>query len=159
MQVTVAAAGRVREAYLAKGIAEYAKRLRAYCQLSIVEVKDEPFREGYSPAQLQMVMAKEAERLRKAIPQRSYVIALDIHGEMRSSEEWAAFIERLGVEGSSHITFVIGGALGLHSSILSSADLRLSFSPLTFPHQLMRLILLEQIYRWFTITRGESYHR
>jgi 23S rRNA (pseudouridine1915-N3)-methyltransferase len=158
MQVTIVAVGRIREAYLTKGIAEYAKRLRSYCQLKIVEVKDEPFRDGHSPAQLEMVKAREAERLQRVIPPRSYIVALDVRGEMRSSEHLADLVARLGVEGSSHIVFIIGGALGLHSSIIDRAHLRLSFSHLTFPHQLMRLILMEQIYRWFTITRGESYH-
>lgn len=152
------AVGKLKEVYLRKGIAEYTKRLRSYCQLAIVEVKDEAFREGYSPAEQEMVKAKEADRIQKAIPPRSYVIALDIQGQMKSSEEMSALISQLGVEGRSHITFVIGGALGLHSSVLDGANLRLSFSPLTFPHQLMRLILLEQLYRWFTIIRGEAYH-
>ena len=158
MRVTIVAVGKLREVYLRKGIAEYTKRLRSYCQLNIVEVKDEAFREGYSPAEQEIVKAKEAERIQRVIPPRSHIIALDIQGQMKSSEEMSALISRLGVEGQSHITFVIGGALGLHSSVLNDANLRLSFSPLTFPHQLMRLILIEQIYRWFTIIRGEAYH-
>ena len=158
MQVTIVAVGRIRETYLTDGIGEYEKRLRSYCQLRIIEVKDEPFREGYSQAQLEVVKAKEAERITRAIPPRAYVIALDVRGQMQSSEGLAAIVAKLGVEGWSHIVFVIGGALGLHASIIDRANMRLSFSLLTFPHQLMRLILMEQIYRWFTITRGESYH-
>jgi 23S rRNA (pseudouridine1915-N3)-methyltransferase len=158
VRITIVAVGRLKERYLVDGIAEYSKRLRSYCRLNIVEVKDEPFRDGYSEAEQEMVKAKEAERIRKVIPERGYVIALDIQGQMVSSEEMAAAIDRLAVEGWSHIVFVIGGALGLHSSLIDSAHMRLSFSPLTFPHQLMRLILLEQLYRWFTISRGESYH-
>lgn len=158
MQVTIVAVGRIRETYLVKGIAEYEKRLRAYCQLKIIEVKDEPFRDGYAQAQLELVKAREAERIMRVIPPRAYVIALDIGGQMQSSEEMAAMVLKLGVEGWSHIVFVIGGALGLHSSVIHCANMRLSFSLLTFPHQLMRLVLMEQIYRWFTITRGESYH-
>ncbi|NLJ24132.1 MAG: 23S rRNA (pseudouridine(1915)-N(3))-methyltransferase RlmH [Firmicutes bacterium] len=159
MRITLVAVGKLKEVYLRKGIAEYTKRLRSYCQLNIVEVKDEAFREGYSSAEQEMVKAKEADRIQKAIPPRSHVIALDIQGQMKSSEEMSALISQLGLEGRSHITFVIGGALGLHSSVLNDANLRLSFSPLTFPHQLMRLILLEQTYRWFTIIRGEQYHK
>ena len=158
VRVTIIAVGKLKERYLVDGMAEYAKRLRSYCQLSIVEVKDEPFRDGYSQAQQDMVKAKEAERILRAIPERSYVIALDIQGQMESSEAMAAVIDRLGVEGWNHIVFIIGGALGLHASVIDGALLRLSFSPLTFPHQLMRLVLLEQLYRWFTIIRGESYH-
>jgi 23S rRNA (pseudouridine1915-N3)-methyltransferase len=159
LRITLVAVGKLKEVYLRKGIAEYTKRLRSYCQLNIVEVKDEAFREGYSSAEQEMVKAKEADRIQKAIPPRSHVIALDIQGQMKSSEEMSALISQLGLEGRSHITFVIGGALGLHSSVLNDANLRLSFSPLTFPHQLMRLILLEQTYRWFTIIRGEQYHK
>lgn len=159
MRITLVAVGKLKEVYLRKGIAEYTKRLRSYCQLNIVEVKDEAFREGYSSAEQEMVKAKEADRIQKAIPPRSHVIALDIQGQMKSSEEMSALISQLGLEGRNHITFVIGGALGLHSSVLNDANLRLSFSPLTFPHQLMRLILLEQTYRWFTIIRGEQYHK
>lgn len=158
MRVTIVAVGRLREAYLQKGIAEYAKRLRSYCRLSIIEVKDEPFKEGYSPAQQELVKAKEADRIRKVMPSRSYVIGLDMQGQMKSSQELSEFINHLGVTGWNQVAFVIGGALGLHSSILDDAHLRLSFSLFTFPHQLMRLILLEQIYRCFTISRGESYH-
>lgn len=159
MRITLVAVGKLKEVYLRKGISEYTKRLRSYCQLNIVEVKDEAFREGYSSAEQEMVKAKEADRIQKAIPPRSHVIALDIQGQMKSSEEMSALISQLGLEGRNHITFVIGGALGLHSSVLNDANLRLSFSPLTFPHQLMRLILLEQTYRWFTIIRGEQYHK
>ncbi len=158
MRVTIVAVGKLKERYLVNGIAEYSKRLQSYCQLHIVEVKDEPFRDGYSQTEQEMVKAKEAQRVFKAIPERSFVIALDMQGQMRSSEEMAAMVERLGIEGWSHIAFLIGGALGLHTSLLDAAHMRLSFSPLTFPHQLMRLILLEQLYRWFTIIRGESYH-
>ncbi|NMB11802.1 MAG: 23S rRNA (pseudouridine(1915)-N(3))-methyltransferase RlmH [Firmicutes bacterium] len=158
MRVTIVAVGRLREAYLDKGIAEYAKRLRSYCRLNIIEVKDEPFKEGYSSAQQEMVKAREADRIRKVMPPKSYVIGLDVRGQMRSSEELSELISYLGVSGWNQVTFIIGGALGLHSSILNDADLRLSFSPFTFPHQLMRLILLEQIYRCFTIARGEAYH-
>ncbi|NMB46489.1 MAG: 23S rRNA (pseudouridine(1915)-N(3))-methyltransferase RlmH [Firmicutes bacterium] len=158
MRVTIVAVGKLKETYLAKGVAEYVKRLRSYCQLKIIEVKDEAFRERQSPAQQEIVKVREAERIHKAIPPRSYVIALDMQGVMKSSEELSILIDQVGVEGWNHVTFVIGGALGLHSSVIKAAHLHVSFSTLTFPHQLMRLILLEQIYRWFTIIRGEPYH-
>ncbi len=158
LRVTIVAVGKLKERYLAEGIAEYSKRLRSYCQLNIVEVKDEPFRDGYSPAEQEAVKSKEAQRILKAIPERSYVIALDLRGEMKTSEEMAAVIDRLGVDGWHHLVFLIGGPLGIHPSVIDAAHMRLSFSLFTFPHQLMRLILLEQLYRWFTISRGESYH-
>lgn len=159
MQITVVAVGKLKEKYLIRGAAEYSKRLQAYCKLKSVEVKEEPFRQGSSPAELEMVKKKEAERIQQVLPARSYIIALDVQGETRSSEALAALLSELAVKGQSHICFIIGGALGLHSSILASADLRLSFSPMTFPHQLVRLMLVEQIYRAFTIIRGEAYHK
>lgn len=158
MRITVVAVGKLREAYLSKGVAEYAKRLRSYCRLNIIEVRDEPFRDGSSSGLQEVVRAREAERIRRVIPARSYVIALDMKGKVKSSRQLSAMIDQLGVEGWNHITFIIGGALGLHPSVINDAHMTLSFSALTFPHQLMRLILLEQIYRWFTISRGESYH-
>lgn len=159
MKITIVAPGRIKERFLEQGIAEYTKRLSRYCKLEIIQVADEKTPDGASEALERQIREKEGQRILSHIKDGSYVIALAIQGSELSSEQLAAKLERLGVEGVSQITFVIGGSLGLSDEVLKRADYALSFSPMTFPHQLMRLILLEQIYRSYRIISGEPYHK
>ena len=159
MRITLLTVGKIKERYLADAIREYEKRLGRYCRLSIVETPDEKTPEGAGEALERKIKEKEGERLLARIREGEFVIALAIEGKMLSSEELAAKMERLGVDGISHIVFVIGGSLGLSPDVLRRADFALSFSRMTFPHQLMRVILLEQIYRSFRINSGEPYHK
>ncbi|MFX4262995.1 23S rRNA (pseudouridine(1915)-N(3))-methyltransferase RlmH [Pelotomaculum propionicicum] len=157
--ISILAVGRLKEKYLAEGAAEYLKRLTPYARVEIEEVSDENCPDNLSPAECEKVKEKEGERLLKRLRRDTYLIALDLRGRMCSSEEMARVLEKLALEGKGDITFVIGGSLGLSKAVLERAGLRLSFSNLTFPHQLMRVILLEQIFRWFKIARGEPYHK
>lgn len=159
MNITIVAVGKIKEKYLTGGMEEYSKRLRAYCRLNITEVTDRQAPESLSPAQLEEVLNQEGQDILKAVKGGNHVIALDLRGEKMSSEEMAKYMDGLAVTGSSSVTFIIGGSNGLSREVLQRADLRLSFSDMTFPHQMMRLILLEQIYRWFKISRGEPYHK
>lgn len=159
MQIRVVAVGKLREKYLRDGINEYLKRLQSYCRLEIVEVKDESFRESELASGREAILEREAESVLREIPSHTHMVLLDVSGDMVSSESLAARIEGLGISGQSHITFVIGGTLGVAEPLRRRADWRWSFSPLTFPHQLIRLMLMEQLYRAFTIIRGEPYHR
>lgn len=159
MQIKVIGVGKIKEKYLRDGIQEYRKRLGAYCKLEIVEVDDEKTKEQASVAEMEQVKEKEQERILRQIEPDTYLIVLDIAGDSLSSERLAQKLEQLALNGKSDLTFVIGGSLGIGQEVLKRADLRLSFSPMTFPHQLMRLILLEQIYRTFRINRGEPYHK
>lgn len=159
MKITILSVGRIKEKYLKDGIAEYSKRLSRYCRLEITEVPDEKTPDGASPAVEAQIRKTEGERLLRFIRDSDYVIALAIDGRMLDSIELSRQIERLGVQGNSSIVFVIGGSLGLSEEILRRADYRLSFSRMTFPHQLMRMILLEQIYRSYRIMNGEPYHK
>ena len=159
MRITLLTVGKIKERYLTDAIREYEKRLGRYCRLSIVETPDEKTPEGAGEALEKKIKEKELERLLARIREGDFVIALAIEGKMLSSEELAAKMERLGVDGISHIVFVIGGSLGLSPDVLRRADFALSFSRMTFPHQLMRAILLEQIYRSFRINSGEPYHK
>lgn len=156
--ITILAVGRLKEKYLANGAAEYLKRLSAYARVEVVEVSDEGFAESLSPLELAKVKEREGNRLLKRLRQGTFLIALDLRGKLFSSEEMAEILGKNALEGKGDITFIIGGALGLSQKVLERADFRLSFSRLTFPHQLMRIILLEQIYRWFKIHRREPYH-
>lgn len=151
--------GRLRKNYLGQGVGDYQKRLAAYVRFSIVEVKEEPFSKPLHPHKREGVLQREGERLLARLSPRSFVCALDRRGQQLSSPELAAFLQELAVRGPGQIDFIIGGSLGLAPFVLKRADLLLSFSKFTFPHQLMRLILLEQIYRAFTLLRGESYHK
>ena len=157
--ITILAVGRLKEKYLVEGAAEYLKRLSAYAKVNVVEVDDEAFAENLSPAGREKVKDKEAERLLNRLRPATFLIALDVKGKMHSSEEMAEVFNKLALEGKGDITFAIGGSLGLSEKVLERAGLRLSFSKLTFPHQLMRVVLLEQIFRWFKIARGEPYHK
>lgn len=159
MKITVACVGKIKEKYLREGIAEYAKRLSRYCRLEWYEVADEKTPDGASAAQEERIRDTEGQRLLRGIPDSSYVIALAIEGKMMDSPELAGKISDLANRGISHIVFVIGGSLGLSGQILRRADFSWSFSKLTFPHQLMRMILLEQIYRGYRIINREPYHK
>ena len=159
MNVQVVAVGRIKEKFLDLGLKEYSKRMGRYGRFQMVEIKEESFNEPLSDKEVEQVLQREGERILAAIKPRAYVFALDRLGEPWSSEELAAQFQRLAVSGTSELVFVIGGSLGLDPRAIARADVVLSFSAFTFPHQLMRLILLEQIYRAFTIVAGERYHK
>lgn len=159
MKIRILTVGKIKEKYLRDAIAEYSKRLGRYCKLEIIEVADEKTPDQASDAVEDSIRAKEGERLLKHIKEDAFVITLEIEGRQLTSEELAAKIENLGVQGISQITFVIGGSLGLGEAVLNRSDYALSFSKMTFPHQLMRVILLEQIYRSYRINSGSPYHK
>lgn len=159
MKITCVTVGKIKEAYFTGAIAEYQKRLSRYCKLEIIELPDEKTPDNASEAQEQQIKEKEGERILKVLKDDAYVIALAIEGKMPDSVELSQKLERLGVQGVSHIMFIIGGSLGLSREVLKRADEKLSFSRMTFPHQLMRVILLEQIYRGYRIMKGEPYHK
>ncbi|MDS1030543.1 23S rRNA (pseudouridine(1915)-N(3))-methyltransferase RlmH [Bacillota bacterium LX-D] len=159
MLIKLITVGKVKEKYLKEGIAEFLKRLGPYAKVEIIEVQDESTPDKASALEEEQIKEKEAERISKHLKTGTFVIALALEGKMLSSEQLAQKLHSLGLEGKSDLTFLIGGSLGLAPSILAKADFRLCLSPLTFPHQLVRLILLEQIYRSFRIMRGEPYHK
>ncbi|MEE1314857.1 MAG: 23S rRNA (pseudouridine(1915)-N(3))-methyltransferase RlmH [Faecalimonas sp.] len=159
MRITVITVGKIKEKYLKDAIAEYSKRLSKYSKLEILEVADEKTPENASEVVEDAIRAKEAERILKHIKEDAYVVTLEIQGKQLTSEELAEKIEKLGVQGVSHIAFVIGGSIGLGKEVLARSDYALSFSKMTFPHQLMRVILLEQVYRSYRIINGEPYHK
>jgi len=159
MNITVITVGKLKERYLKEAVEEYSTRLSKYCKLEIIEVPDEKAPENLSPAQELTVMQKEGQGILKHVKEDTYMIALAIQGRQLSSEDFAAFINELGIKGRSNLAFVIGGSLGLSEEVLKRADFKLSFSPMTFPHQLMRVMLLEQVYRGFKIIKGEPYHK
>ena len=159
MKITVITVGKIKEKYLKDAIAEYSKRLSRYCKLEILEVADEKTPDGASEIVEEKKKEKEGERILKLIKEDAYVITLEISGKMLTSEELADRIETLGIQGKSHLVFVIGGSIGLGREVLRRSDYALSFSKMTFPHQLMRVILLEQIYRSYRIINGEPYHK
>lgn len=158
MHITVITVGRIKESYLSDGIREYAKRLTRYCKLDQVEVPDEKAPETLSDKEMEQIKNREGERILAKIKDTEYVIALAIEGRQQSSEELAATLSQLSVTGRSDLVFVIGGSLGLSGAVLKRADMKLSFSKMTFPHQLMKLVLLEQVYRGFRIIKNEPYH-
>jgi len=159
VRVTIIVVGKLKEKYLVDGCREYLKRLGRYAKFKITELADEPCPAKASPAEEEQVKQKEGEKIIAVLPGDSYVIALDVAGEKTDSPGLARRVEKLAIQGKSHLTFIIGGSLGLSETVLRRADWRLSFSDLTFPHQLMRLILLEQLYRCFKINRRETYHK
>ena len=159
MRINIVCVGNIKEKYLKLGIDEFKKRLSKYCKLEIIELEDEKAPENLSDKEMLIIKEKEGKKILSKIKDNSYVIALAIDGKNLSSEELAQTINKLGVRGVSNITFVIGGSLGLSDEVLSRADYKLSFSKMTFPHQLMRLILLEQVYRAYRINNGEPYHK
>lgn len=159
MNISIVTVGKLKEKYLKQGIEEYVKRLSAYAKIEVIEVADEKAPEELSELEMIQVKQKEGERILAKVAQDTYVIALAINGKLRSSEELADSLDKLATYGKSKVAFIIGGSLGLSEEVLSRANEHLSFSRMTFPHQLMRLILVEQIYRAFRINRGEPYHK
>ena len=159
MDIKVLCVGKLKESYWTEAMSEYSKRLGKYCSLGIIEVKEEKAGDNPSNAEELAIVGAEGRRLGNMSKEGSYRIALDIKGKALSSEELAVKMEDLRLQGRSSVEFFIGGSLGLSSEVLEGADLRLSFSKLTFPHQMMRVILLEQIYRSFRIARNEPYHK
>lgn len=159
MKITIITVGKIKEQYLRDAIHEYVKRLSRYCRLEIIEVMDEKTPDNASDVVEDAIRAKEAERILKYVREDAYVITLEIKGKQLTSEELAEKINRLGVQGTSHIIFIIGGSIGLGEEVLKKSDFALSFSKMTFPHQLMRAILLEQVYRSYRIISGEPYHK
>jgi 23S rRNA (pseudouridine1915-N3)-methyltransferase len=159
MNINIIAVGKLKEKYFKDGIDEYRKRLTRYCTLEVIEVPDEKAPENLSPKEEELIKLREGEAILKCIRENTYVIALAINGKNLSSVEFGELISELGVKGSSNISFVIGGSLGLSKEVLDRSNYKLSFSKMTFPHQLMRLILTEQIYRAFRIINGEPYHK
>ena len=159
MNITIIAIGKLKEKYWQEAVREYSKRLGAYCRLNIVELKESPLPANPSAADEEAVKRVEGQEILGKISKGDYVITLEIKGKGLSSEALAEKIESLGIEGKSSIVFVIGGSLGLSKDVSDRADYKLSFSAMTFPHQMMRVILLEQIYRSFKIIRNETYHK
>ncbi len=159
MKITLVAVGKIKEKYIRDAVAEYSKRLSRYCRLEILETADEKTPEDAGRAEEKSIREKEGKRILKLIREDAYVITLEIEGRMPDSIELADKIEKLGIRGVSHIIFIIGGSIGLSEEVRARSDYALSFSKLTFPHQLMRVILLEQIYRSFRIIQGEPYHK
>lgn len=159
MYITILAVGKLKEKYLKQGIDDYIRRLGPYAKVAVVEVPDEPAPETMSEAEIAAVKRAEGERLLGKLAPDAYTIALAIDGKAMTSEAFAAKLDDLATYGKSKIAFIIGGSNGLSDEVLRRADFKLSFSSFTFPHQLMRLILLEQIYRAFKINRGEPYHK
>lgn len=159
LQVKVIAVGKIREKFLIDGIKEYTKRLSAYVRLDMLEISDEPCPERLSTADEERVKQKEGERILKAIGSQDFVILLDLMGKEFSSRGLSEYIDQLAVNGQSSIAFIIGGSLGIADTVRQRADYRWSFSQLTFPHPLIRLMLLEQIYRAMKISKGEPYHK
>ncbi|WP_449621013.1 23S rRNA (pseudouridine(1915)-N(3))-methyltransferase RlmH [Robertmurraya sp. Marseille-Q9965] len=159
MNISIITVGKLKEKYLKQGIDEYLKRLSSYAKVEVIEVPDEKAPEELSETEMVQVKEKEGERILAKIHPDTYVIALAIEGKQKSSEELADTLDKLATYGKSKIAFVIGGSLGLSQQVLNRSDEKLSFSKMTFPHQLMRLILVEQVYRAYRINRGEPYHK
>ena len=159
MKITVITVGKIKEKYLRDAIAEYSKRLSKYCKLEILEVSDEKTPDHASETVEEGIRQKEGERILKLLKEDAYVVTLEIGGRMLDSVEFSKKIETLGIQGRSHICFIIGGSLGLGQKVRERSDYKLSFSKMTFPHQLMRVILLEQIYRSYRIMSNEPYNK
>lgn len=158
MKITIVCAGKLKEKYLETGIAEFRKRLTPFAKLEIIEISEEKMKENPSAAEKEKTLSLEGDRLLRQVPADSYLFVLDVYGTECSSEELAEKINTLALNGKSNLTFLIGGAFGLSQEVRAAADERLSFSQLTFTHQMVRLLLVEQIYRVFKINRGEKYH-
>lgn len=159
LKISIISVGKIKEKYIKLGIDEFSKRLSRYAKLEIIELNDEKAPENLSPRDMEIIKNTEGDAILSKIKPNSYTIALAIDGKNLTSESLAKKINDLSVSGNSHINFVIGGSLGLSDSVLKASDFKLSFSAMTFPHQLMRLILLEQIYRSFRINNSEPYHK
>lgn len=159
MNISIICVGKLKEKYLREAINEYSKRLSRYCKLDIIEVPDEKTPDNASQKEELQIKEKEGLNILKHVRSSMFVTALDLKGSMLSSEQLASFIKDAGINGNSNLAFIIGGSLGLSNQVLSRADFKLCFSKMTFPHQLMRVILLEQIYRGYRIINGEPYHK
>ncbi len=159
LRVTIIAVGKIKEKFFQQAIDEYEKRLKRYCNFEIIEVKDEPTLENPSDKEKEIVLSKEGERIEEKIPKGAMVVTLCVEGKEESSEEFASFFESSARDGISHVAFIIGGSFGLSEKVKALSKKRLSFSKMTFPHQMMRVILTEQIYRGFTIIEGKTYHK
>lgn len=159
MNITLITVGKVKEKFYSQAIDEYAKRLRRYCNFNLVEVPDEKAPESLSGAERVNVVSKEGKRIQEKIPSRATVITLEIDGKQMTSMDFSKTMEGFAIEGQSHLCFIIGGSLGLSQEVRKISNLRLSFSEMTFPHQLFRVMLLEQIYRGFKIIKNEPYHK
>ena len=158
MKIRIVAVGKLKEKYLREGVAEYEKRLAPFASVELRETREEYMAENPSEAQRQQTLAKEGERLLRLVPEKNFLIVLDVKGKLLSSEALAKELASRALQGQSDLTFLIGGAFGLSPAVRDRADLRISFSPMTFTHQMVRLLLYEQIYRAFKINRGEKYH-
>ena len=159
MNIKIIAVGKIKEKYIKEGIDEFSKRLSRYAKLEIIEVNDEKAPENLSGKEMENIKQREGDRIISKIPQSSFIISLEIKGKQINSEELSKKMEKLMIDGVNDITFIIGGSLGLSKEVSSLSNYKLSFSKMTFPHQMMRLILLEQIYRGFRIMKGEPYHK
>ena len=158
MKIRILAVGKLKEKYLLQGVAEYEKRLSPFASVELIETREERMPESPSEAEKEDALKKEGANLLRLVPEKSFLIVLDVRGEILSSEALAEKIAALALQGKSDLTFLIGGAFGISAAVRKRADLRLSFSPMTFTHQMVRLLLYEQIYRAFKINRGEKYH-
>lgn len=159
MKITILAVGKLKEKYWKQAIAEYEKRLGAYSKIEMIEVPDEKASENMSDKEIEQVKEKEGQRLLAKIRPQATVITLEIQGKMLSSEGLAKELQQRMTQGQSDFVFVIGGSNGLHQDVLKRSNYALSFSKMTFPHQMMRVVLIEQVYRAFKIMRGEAYHK
>lgn len=159
MKITILCVGKIKEVFYRQAIEEYSKRLRSYCKLEIIEVADEKIPDKVSAAEEELIKEKEAKRILDKIKEDAFVCTLEIQGKKFTSESFASQIEQIALKGKSHIIFVIGGSLGLHSLVQKYSNLAISFSDMTFPHQLMRVILIEQIYRVYRILNKAPYHK
>ncbi|HWO95638.1 MAG TPA: 23S rRNA (pseudouridine(1915)-N(3))-methyltransferase RlmH [Bacillus sp. (in: firmicutes)] len=159
MNILIVSVGKLKEKYLKMGIDEYLKRLGPYAKVEVIEVADEKAPESLSEQEMEQVKQAEGDRILAKIPQDAHVIAMAIEGKMKSSEELARGLDQLATYGKSKVAFIIGGSLGLSSHVMKRANEKLSFGKITYPHQLMKLVLVEQIYRAFRIIRGEPYHK
>lgn len=159
MKITIISVGKIKEKFFADAVNEYAKRLSKFCIFNEEVIPDERADESFSASEIEQVKSKEGTKILNKISKNSYVVALDVKGTQLSSEELAQKINSLGIEGTSDIAFIIGGSNGLSTDVLERADFKLSFSKMTFPHQLFKVILTEQIYRAFKINAGEAYHK
>ena len=159
MNITLVTVGKLKEKYLKQAIDEYSKRLSRYCKLDIIELQDEKTPDNASEKEEAKIKEKEGRAILSKIKDNSYVVAMDLKGKQLTSEELSSFVERCGVTGNSNIVFVIGGSLGLSDEVIKRADYKLCFSKMTFPHQLFRVMLLEQVYRAFRIMKNEPYHK
>lgn len=159
ISITVISVGKIKEKYFTAAIEEYSKRLSGYCRFEIIEVKDEKTPDDPSPREKELLLEREGERIEAKIPQNTKIVSLCVEGKQCSSEKFAEIIDGFALGGTSRIVFIIGGSMGLSERIKKRSDIRLSFSEMTFPHKLMRVILAEQIYRAFTIINGKTYHK